>query len=175
MSDPNYHSIDNDTAIGGQVRRSGVGLMRPIAVVAAIAGVGVVLYFLLAGGEREPAVDNTPHEEFRPVQAAYTDELLRMVVVVTGVATLVTYAGYVQAREPDTSFQVWPFLARFNFLWFTMVPAIYALMRAIVLLERGRYDDPTELAVKDRPMQAAVLAFMCLTAGVLSWKLWAPQ
>ncbi|PDS48548.1 conjugal transfer protein TrbI [Rhizobium anhuiense] len=69
MSDPNYHLIDNDTAIGGQVRRSGVGLMRPIAVVAAIAGVGVVLYFLLSGGEREPAVDNTPHEEFRPVQA----------------------------------------------------------------------------------------------------------
>lgn len=69
MSDPNYHSIDNDTAIGGQVRRSGVGLMRPIAVVAAIAGVGVVLYFLLSGGEREPAVDDTPHEEFRPVQA----------------------------------------------------------------------------------------------------------
>ncbi|WP_349963298.1 type IV secretion system protein VirB10 [Rhizobium sp. ZPR3] len=69
MSDPNYHSIDNDTAIGGQVRRSGVGLMRPIAVVAAIAGVAVVLYFLFSGGEREPAIDNTPHEEFRPVQA----------------------------------------------------------------------------------------------------------
>ncbi|OOO27794.1 conjugal transfer protein TrbI [Agrobacterium salinitolerans] len=69
MSDPNYHSIDNDTAIGGQVRRSGVGLMRPIAVAAAVAGVGVVLYFLLSGGEREPAIDNTPHEEFRPIQA----------------------------------------------------------------------------------------------------------
>ncbi|MBB3659923.1 type IV secretion system protein VirB10 [Rhizobium sp. BK650] len=69
MSDPNYHSIETDTAIGGQVRRSGVGLMRPIAVVAAIAGIGVVLYFLLSGGEREPTVDNTPHEEFRPVQA----------------------------------------------------------------------------------------------------------
>lgn len=69
MSDPNYHSIDNDTAIGGQVRRSGLGLMRPIAAVAAIAGIAVVLYFLLSGGEREPAIDNTPHEEFRPVQA----------------------------------------------------------------------------------------------------------
>ncbi|MBY5774837.1 TrbI/VirB10 family protein [Rhizobium leguminosarum] len=69
MSDPNYHSIDNDTAIGGQVRRSGVGLMRPIAVVAAIAGISVVLYFLLSSGEREPAIDNRPHEEFRPVQA----------------------------------------------------------------------------------------------------------
>jgi type IV secretion system protein VirB10 len=69
MSDPNYHSIDNDTAIGGQVRRSGIGLTRPLAVVAAIAGIGVVLYFLFSGGEREAAVDNTPREEFRPVQA----------------------------------------------------------------------------------------------------------
>ncbi|OWK24779.1 hypothetical protein AJ87_18885 [Rhizobium yanglingense] len=69
MSDPNYHSIENDTAIGGQVRRSGIGLMRPVAVVAAIAGIGVVLYFLFSGGEHEPTVDNTPREEFRPVQA----------------------------------------------------------------------------------------------------------
>ncbi|WP_049730565.1 type IV secretion system protein VirB10 [Rhizobium ecuadorense] len=68
MSDPSYHSIDNDTAIGGQVRRSGTGMMRPIAVVAAIAGVGAVLYFLLASGEREPAIDTSPREEFRPAQ-----------------------------------------------------------------------------------------------------------
>lgn len=68
MSDPNYHSIDTDTSIGGQVRRGGIGLMRPFAVVAAIAGVGVVLYFLLAGGEEVPTIDATPREEFRPVQ-----------------------------------------------------------------------------------------------------------
>lgn len=68
MSDPNYHSLDTDSAIGGPVRRSSVGLMRPIAVIAAIAGVGVVLYFLLAGGEQQPAIDTTPREEFRPVQ-----------------------------------------------------------------------------------------------------------
>ncbi|MBY5351253.1 type IV secretion system protein VirB10 [Rhizobium leguminosarum] len=68
MSDPNYHSLDTDSAIGGPVRRSGVGLMRPIAVIVAIAGVSVVLYFLLAGGEQQPAIDTTPREEFRPVQ-----------------------------------------------------------------------------------------------------------
>ncbi|NTA14041.1 type IV secretion system protein VirB10 [Agrobacterium tumefaciens] len=68
MSDPNYHSIDTDTSIGGQVRRGGIGLMRPFAVVAGIAGVGVVIYFLLAGGEAEPPIDTTPREEFRPVQ-----------------------------------------------------------------------------------------------------------
>jgi decaprenyl-phosphate phosphoribosyltransferase len=110
----------------------------------------------------------------RTVQGAYTDELLRMVVVVTAVATLITYAGYVQAREAEHSHRVWPFLAEFNMLWFTVVPAIYALLRAIVLLERGTYDDPTELAVKDRPMQVAVGSFILLTAVVLTWKLWAP-
>ncbi len=68
MSDPNYHSIDTDASIGGQVRRGGMGLMRPFAVVAGIAGVGAVLYFLLAGGEAEPPIDTTPREEFRPVQ-----------------------------------------------------------------------------------------------------------
>ncbi len=68
MTDPNYHSIDTDTSIGGQVRRGDIGLMRPFAVIVAIAGVGVVLYFLLAGGEEEPTIDATPREEFRPVQ-----------------------------------------------------------------------------------------------------------
>ena len=69
MSDPNYHSIDTDTAIGGQVWRSGIGLMRPMAVVVAIAGIGVVLYFLFSGGERAPTVDTTPREE-RGLQSA---------------------------------------------------------------------------------------------------------
>ncbi len=108
----------------------------------------------------------------RGVQASYTDDLLRMVVVVTAVATLITYAGYVQAHEAEHAHRVWPFQASFNFLWFTVVPATYALLRAIVLLERGTYDDPTELAVRDRPMQGAVITFMVLTAAVLSWKLW---
>lgn len=108
----------------------------------------------------------------RGVQAAYTDDLLRMVVVVTGVATLLTYAAYVQAMESRHAHRVWPFQAELNFLWFTMVPAIYALMRAIVLLERGSYDDPTVLAVKDRPMQVAVGLFGILTAGLMVWNSW---
>src|SRR5262249_39915345 len=52
-------------------------------------------------GERR-AVENGPDASaFRSVQSVYTDELLRMVVVVTAVATLVTYAGYVQARGQE--------------------------------------------------------------------------
>ena len=108
------------------------------------------------------------------VQAAYTDELLRMAVVVTGVATLITYASYVQFREPENSHVIPPFHAGINVLWFTMVPAMYALLRSIVLLERGTYDDPTELAAKDFPMQVAVGVFGLLTLGILTWAHWAP-
>ncbi|MFO0834019.1 MAG: UbiA family prenyltransferase [Phycisphaerales bacterium] len=98
----------------------------------------------------------------RAVQSAYTDDLLRMVVVVTGVACLVTYAGYVQAQaERYTShiFGAWGF----NLLWMTVLPATYGLLRCIVQVERGIYDDPTELASKDRPFQAAVAIFVALT------------
>lgn len=98
----------------------------------------------------------------RAVQSAYTDDLLRMVVVVTGVACLVTYAGYVQAQaERYTShiFGAWGF----NLLWMTVLPATYGLLRCIVQVERGIYDDPTELASKDRPFQAAVALFVALT------------
>ncbi len=97
----------------------------------------------------------------RGVQAKYSDELLRMAVVVTAVGTLLTYAGYVTTREADFA------VHGFNWLWVSILPATYGLLRAILLLEHGRYDDPTELAVSDRPFQAAAGVF-----GVLMVALW---
>lgn len=104
----------------------------------------------------------------RGVQAIYTDELLRMMTLVTGVVTLLTYAGYVQSR--DDSFKLAVFavgpsghVPGFNVLWFTLIPVTYALLRAIVLLERGRYDDPTEMATRDWPLQVSVAAFGAVT------------
>ncbi|MEX2218060.1 MAG: decaprenyl-phosphate phosphoribosyltransferase [Phycisphaerales bacterium] len=96
----------------------------------------------------------------RRVLHHYTDELLRMAVVVTGVATLVTYSGYVQDRGEH-------YQRGFNLLWLTMLPATYGLLRCIVLLERGVYDDPTELAAKDRPFQLSVAIFMAVTLAVM--------
>lgn len=97
----------------------------------------------------------------RGVQAIYTDDLLRMSVVVTAVATLVTYSGYVQSHEAEYTWG-------FNLLWLTMLPATYGLLRCIVLLERGEYDDPTELAGHDRPFQAAVGVFTLITAAIVA-------
>lgn len=96
----------------------------------------------------------------RKVQESYTDATLQMAVVVTAVTTLMTYALYLQTRTDAVLFG-------FNALWLTMLPATYGLLRAIILLEHGRYDDPTELAVKDRPFQLAGLLFAGLTIAVL--------
>lgn len=98
----------------------------------------------------------------RGVQAAYTDELLRSAVGVTGVVTLVTYSSYIQAKDV-----LWGGALGINPLWLTMLPATYGMLRCIVLLERGRYDDPTEIVAKDWPTQVAGLAFGAMTVGAL--------
>lgn len=124
------------------------------------------------GERRVMAAAGVEASAARSVQSAYTDELLRMAVVVTGVATLVIYASYVQSRDA----KVMASLAHagltgggwFNVLWLTMLPATYGLLRCIVLLERGRYDDPTELVVKDWPARLAGLGF----AGITLWVAW---
>lgn len=89
----------------------------------------------------------------RGVQSRYSDDLLRMALVVTAVGTLLTYAGYVTTREVDFMWY------GFNWLWLSLLPATYGLLRAILLLEHGEYDDPTELAVSDRPFQLAAVLF----------------
>lgn len=105
----------------------------------------------------------------RAVQAKYTDDLLRMTTVVTGVALLVTYAGYVQSRHGEFLRPLPGLEAGFNLLWLTMLPATYGLLRIIVLLERGVYDDPTEVATKDLPIQLAGAAFVIITIGTWWW------
>lgn len=97
----------------------------------------------------------------RAVQSSYTDDTLRMLVVMTAVACLLSYSDYVQAPR-----QIEAYTRGFNLLWLTLIPATYAIFRAVLLLERGVYDDPTELATRDRAFQAAVLVFVLIT-GVL--------
>lgn len=119
-------------------------------------------------GERRTLADASVA---RGVQRAYTDDLLRMLVVVTGVATLVTYAAYVVTRGTDVRHlpRLWEPGGHVNLLWFSLVPATYALFRSIVMLERGRYDDPTEMATHDGPMQAAVAGFVAISVGAMLW------
>lgn len=126
-------------------------------------------------GERRTLGDDATAA--RAVQGIYTDELLRMLVVVTAVALLLTYAGYVQGNE---SRFFWVAGGRslgigdtpqvgMNLLWITMLPATFAVLRCIVLLERGAYDDPTELATRDRGFLVSAGLFAVLTIVLVLW------
>ncbi|MFN7020455.1 MAG: UbiA prenyltransferase family protein [Phycisphaerales bacterium] len=92
----------------------------------------------------------------RSVQAQYTTDLLRMATVVTAVATLLSYSAYVTDQAAR-------YTHGFNLLWLTMLPATFGLLRGMVMVERGLYDDPTELATRDRPFQAAAALFGLIT------------
>ncbi len=98
----------------------------------------------------------------RGVQLKYTDDLLRMAMVVTGVATLLTYSQYVQSQSDL-------YTRGFNLLWLTMLPATYCLLRAMVKVEVGEYDDPTDMATRDRPFQLAVAVFGVITILLILW------
>lgn len=97
----------------------------------------------------------------RSVHALYTTDLLRMATVVTAVATLLTYAGYVQDQAHRYTWGL-------NLLWLTMLPATYGLLRCMLMVDRGLYDDPTELATRDRPFQASILVFGAITVALIA-------
>lgn len=113
----------------------------------------------------------------RSVQDAYSNDTLRLAVMATGVVTLVTYAFYVIGQDAKYTFHVSQAAVAeggsvgtgfgFNLMWLTLLPATYALLRCVVLLESGRFDDPTELATGDRPFQIAGTAFIVLTGGLM--------
>ncbi|MEM8758422.1 MAG: UbiA family prenyltransferase [Planctomycetota bacterium] len=122
------------------------------------------------GERRTMAGEASSVESVRGVQKIYSDDLLRMAVVMTGVGTLITYAGYVQDQEgrygPSVKDVADGAAWGFNWLWLTMLPATYGLLRCIVQLERGLYDDPTELALRDRGVKLAGVVFVALLVGL---------
>lgn len=125
----------------------------------------------------EGGADGTLAAKHRKVQSSYSDTFLQMAVVVTAVVTLVTYAFYIQSRaDADAAAAAADatilggsshLTLAAAVLWLTMLPSTYGLLRAIVCLERGTYDDPTELAYKDRQFQLAGLIFVALNVALV--------
>lgn len=112
----------------------------------------------------------------RSVQSGYSDVLLEMAVVVTAVATLLTYAGYVQSRADEYLMRFGPAGVEgagsgfgFNLLWLTMLPSTLAVLRTMVQLDRGKYDDPTELAMRDAVVRVCAVAFAGLTVLAIAF------
>ncbi|MBO6512885.1 MAG: UbiA prenyltransferase family protein [Phycisphaerales bacterium] len=120
-------------------------------------------------GERR-VMGNEDAAATRGVLLRYSDQTLRMMVVVVGVATLLTYTGYVQSREGSMSVILASGMGgefSFNLLWVTVMPAMVGLLRTITLIMEGRYDDPTELALRDPIVRYSGVGFVVLMVGAV--------
>jgi hypothetical protein len=120
------------------------------------------------GERRTAAAGGYDASAARSVQSQYTDDLLRMSVVVTSVAALITYAFYVQSREAQFTFTTTLIPAGINWLWISLLPATFALLRSMVLIERGTFDDPTEMFLKDPPLALSAIIFVVVTLSVIA-------
>lgn len=137
-----------------------VGILPSVWLLNCTLFLAMFLAFGKRLGERRTMGDDAAAA--RHVQRNYTTSLLQMAVVVTAVATLVNYTSYVQTQVERVG-------QGFEIFWLTVLPATYGLFRCIVLLDAGRFDDPTELATHDRPFQAAALVFAAMTGAAIWW------
>jgi hypothetical protein len=56
-----------------------------------------------------------------------------------------------------------------NYLIYTLPVFIYGVFRFAMLSMQGLYRDPTDLVLRDRPMQLAVLLWVLALVGIIRW------
>jgi 4-hydroxybenzoate polyprenyltransferase len=89
----------------------------------------------------------------RRTLSVYTPELLNHMTTLTAGIAVVSFMLY--ASDPVTiqKFQT-------NYLLYTLPLVVYAIFRFAVLVEHGRVDGPTDVVLRDRPFQLALLLWL---------------
>jgi len=101
-------------------------------------------------------------ERHRPTLALYTPELLTHLTTLSAAVALIAYMLY--ATSPMT-------VERFGTigLVYTLPIVTYAVFRFEMLSTSGRYSDPTDLILHDRPFQVTVLVWLAAVGAIISW------
>lgn len=88
----------------------------------------------------------------RRTLSIYTPELLNHMTTLTAGIAVVSFMLY--ASDPVTiqKFQT-------NYLLYTLPLVVYAIFRFAVLVEHGQVDGPTDVVLRDRPFQLALLSW----------------
>lgn len=106
---------------------------------------------------------------------AYTPELLNHMTTLTAGIAVVSFMLYANDTRTLAVFGT-------NYLLYTLPIVVYAIFRFALLVEHGRVDGPSEVLLKDRPFQAALVlwaiaAFVIVYYGrtVQAWLISASQ
>lgn len=83
----------------------------------------------------------------------YTPDLLNHMTTLTAGIAVVSFMLYASDPVTTQKFQT-------NYLIYTLPLVVYAIFRFAVLVEHGRVDGPTDVVLRDRPFQAAVVLWV---------------
>lgn len=108
--------------------------------------------FLILGKRRHELL--TSGSQYRPVLKMYTPALLDGLLVMVTTAALVMYALYTMSERTIQNFGT-------EYLVYTIVFVVYGVFRAYYLIyEKDKGGAPTEMLLRDRPLQTNLLLWM---------------
>jgi 4-hydroxybenzoate polyprenyltransferase len=90
----------------------------------------------------------------------YTPDLLNHMTTLTAGLTLVCFMLYTVDKRTIEAFGN-------MYLLYTVPLVVYAIFRYTLLVEHGLVDGPTEVVLKDRSFQAAILAWLLAALGII--------
>lgn len=90
----------------------------------------------------------------------YTPALLDQMTTLTAGIALVCFMLYTTDRRTIEEFKT-------NYLVYTTPIVVYAVLRYALLVEQGRVDGPTEIVLRDRPFQVAVVVWTVLAWAII--------
>lgn len=92
----------------------------------------------------------------------YTPELLNQMTTLTAGIAVISFMLYSTDERTLSVFHT-------HALIYTLPVVVYAVFRFALLVERGSVDGPTEVVLRDRPFQAAMLLWSALAVVLVYW------
>lgn len=99
-------------------------------------------------------------QRHRKTLTHYTPELLTHLITLSAAIAIVTFLLY------SYSDRTVEYLGT-NYLMYTLPVVMYGVFRFAMLSMAGRYSGPTQLILRDRPFQAAVVLWVALAWGII--------
>lgn len=94
--------------------------------------------------------------------AGYSTDLLTHLITLSAGIAIVSFLQYTMSVETVARFGT-------HYLVFTLPAVIYGVCRFAMLSMAAAYPGPTELILRDRPFQAAVLSWVLAAAVIVRW------
>ena len=96
----------------------------------------------------------------RRTLTSYTPELLNHMTTLSAGIAVVSFMLYANDSRTVSTFHT-------NYLLYTLPLVVYAVFRFTLLVEHGRVDGPTDVILRDRPFQIAILLWVIAAVVVV--------